>query len=83
MLVLVIEPHHMSKYQPILIVCCGEQQERCPESDPSEGPEGLGLTLIYSRSTKKRAMGEMLSSVGVYMLQSAPYQLQPHTVLAG
>ena len=70
--VLGTNPHYISKYQPILIVCCGEQQERRLKFAPSEGPEGLVLTSRYSRSMKKGAMGEILGSLRVLVLQSVP-----------
>jgi hypothetical protein len=78
-----IEPHHMGKFQLVPLVCCGEKQERRSQFVPSQGPEGLGLTLIDSRSMKKRAMEEILGNVGVLVPQSVPYRSQPHTILTG
>jgi hypothetical protein len=75
--------HHMGKYQPFSLVCCQEKLKRMRKFDPSQGPEGLGLTLIYSRSMKNKAKEEILSGVRVSVLQSIPYQTQPVTVQAG
>lgn len=66
------EPRYMGKYQPLLIVWCGEQLERTSNFDPSEDRESIDATLIHSRSMKKGAMEEILGSVGVYLLESVP-----------
>jgi hypothetical protein len=65
MVVLGAETHHMGKYQPIPLVCCEELEERVSKYDPSQGPEGLGLTLIHSRSIKKGAIHKLFGTVRV------------------
>jgi hypothetical protein len=63
MVVVANKLHYMGKYQPIPLVCCGENLQRMSKFDPSESPRGLGLTLIYSRSTKKRAIHKLFGRV--------------------
>jgi hypothetical protein len=59
------KPHYMGKYQPVPLACCGKNLKIMSEFDPSQGPEGLGPSLICSRSIKKRAMQELLGGVRV------------------
>jgi hypothetical protein len=59
MMVAASKPHYMGKYQPVSLVCCREQLKRMSKFHPSQGPEGLGFTLIDSRSTKKQAIKEL------------------------
>jgi hypothetical protein len=63
MMVVGAKTHHMSKYQPVSLVCCGENIKRMSKFDPSQSQKGLGLTLICSRSIKKEAIGKLFGRV--------------------